>query len=964
MLSISLLGPPRVERDRSPIEVDTRKATALLAYLVITGREHRRESLAGLLWPDYDTEHARAALRRTLSTLNHGLGGRWLRPSRAVVGLDRTDLWLDVDEFRQLASGCSSHAPVPATGCALCVEACSRAATLYRGDFLAGFTLRDSPAFDDWQFFEAESLRRDFGALLDRVVLLTRARGQIEAAVEHARRRLSLDPLHEPAHGQLMELYALAGQRSSALRQYRECVAVLDRELGVAPLEATTALYARIRDGELHPDQVDVEKPPAPAGEDRGAIAPGELPLVGRKAEWDALVAAYESVGPAGRLVVLQGEAGIGKTRLAREFISDRRNHGAVTAEARGREDESHLPFGLIVSLLRSAVGLTGAPGNIGGSLDDLPARHLTEAHRLLPEIADRWPHLPPALGMDGLGAQHRFYDGVVETVTAAVAGAGTVPGILLFDDLHWADEASVELFTFLVHRLRHRPILVLATWRPEGISSTHRLHRMVSETRREGLTTALQLSRLGPGEVEELARAADLADLSREETVTRLHEETEGVPFFVVEYLAVAGSSEEGEPPFPQGVQDLLTSRVAPLGDTAQQLLGAAAVLGQSFDVELLRHVSGRSEEETVDALEELLARGLIVPSSDGSGALPVYDFSHAKIRSFVLDGTTLPRRRLLHGRAGDALVRVRPGSRGQSEHALIARHLRLGGREAEAAEHFKLAGERAAALFANSDALAHFEAALSLGHPATAALHEAMGDMQTLNGDYGSALRSYEAAAASLPEDLAGVEQKLGRLHDRLGAWSAADSHFMAALDCLSGEEGRRARILADWSLTSHHAGDDGRAEDLAGEALTGAESASDDIALAQARNILGVLATTRGDVEVAAEHLEASLELARRVGDPGAAAAALNNLALAHRSSGDLERSARLTEEALTLCAAQGDRHREAALHNNLADILHQAGRSEEAMGHLKVAVTLFAEIGEPDSMQPAIWKLVEW
>ncbi len=163
-----LLGPPLIEREGAPLETDTRKATALLAYLAVTGGEHRRESLVALLWPDYEADRGRAALRRTLSTLRRALDGRWLEAERGSVALARDELWLDVEAFRELLASCETHGHGSSEACARCVEPLSAAIELYRDGFLAGFGLRDSFAFEDWQSLEAGTLEREFAGALDR----------------------------------------------------------------------------------------------------------------------------------------------------------------------------------------------------------------------------------------------------------------------------------------------------------------------------------------------------------------------------------------------------------------------------------------------------------------------------------------------------------------------------------------------------------------------------------------------------------------------------------------------------------------------------------------------------------------------------------------------------------------------------------------------------------------------------
>jgi DNA-binding SARP family transcriptional activator len=242
----------------------------------------------------------------------------------------------------------------------------------------------------------------------------------------------------------------------------------------------------------------------------------------------------------------------------------------------------------------------------------------------------------------------------------------------------------------------------------------------------------------------------------------------------------------------------------------------------------------------------------------------------------------------------------------------------------------------------------------------PAEAAAAEAVGDVHTLHGDYRRAIASYEAAITKAPAMSRGtLEHKLARVHHRRGDWPDAESHYAAARKA-SATDGERARILADWSLATHRSGDTPRAKRLATEALGLADRSRDRSALAQAHNILGILAAGGADAK---QHLETSVELARDL-DDAAYVAALNNLALAHRRAGELDRARALTEEALARCESLGDRHRIAALHNNLADILREQRRDDEAMRHLKRAVRLFSEIGETAANEPEVWKLVEW
>ena len=240
-LRIDVLGTPRIEVDGEPLGVDTRKATALLAYLAVTGGVHGRDLLVDLLWPDAEPDRGRAALRRTLSTLRSALGGRWLDAGRAAVGLELEDDAIDVRRFRALVAS--------AGGGAAGIRPLTTAVMLHRDDLLAGFGLRDSVAFDDWQRAAAGTLRGELEIALDRLVGALAEAGRADEAIAHCQRRLALDPLHEPAHRSLIRLYAASGHRAEALSQYRQCVRVLDRELGVRPLPETSELYDAVNEG-------------------------------------------------------------------------------------------------------------------------------------------------------------------------------------------------------------------------------------------------------------------------------------------------------------------------------------------------------------------------------------------------------------------------------------------------------------------------------------------------------------------------------------------------------------------------------------------------------------------------------------------------------------------------------------------------------------------------------------------
>ncbi|UCC62334.1 MAG: hypothetical protein JSV36_16385, partial [Anaerolineae bacterium] len=347
-LSLYLLGPPRIERDGTPVQIRRRKAVALLAYLAVTGSSHSREKLATLLWPKSDQSRALANLRVALVVLKDALGEDWLDIEREIVGLNpdvgpsaalragpstgalagsaRTSgqvIWLDVAEFRGRLAACRTHDHPPDEACPACLSSLAEAVALYGDDFLAGFTLPDSPAFDEWQFFQTESLRGELAGALERLVHGHSRRGEYGPAVPYARRRVALDPLHEPAHRLLMRLYAWSGQRVAALRQYAECERILREELDAPPEEETSQLYRTIRAHRELPPPVaaPVAPPVSPPEATRHNLPASATPFIGREAQ---LAGVREMLArPEVRLLTLTGAGGSGKTRLALEVAAE-----------------------------------------------------------------------------------------------------------------------------------------------------------------------------------------------------------------------------------------------------------------------------------------------------------------------------------------------------------------------------------------------------------------------------------------------------------------------------------------------------------------------------------------------------------------------------------------------------------------------------------------------------------------
>ncbi|HET7481992.1 MAG TPA: BTAD domain-containing putative transcriptional regulator [Actinomycetota bacterium] len=925
-VEVELLGAPVARVDGRAIEVDTRKALALLAYLGLHDRPQSRDHVAGVLWPDYDQDRARAALRRTLSTLKAALGEGCLSADRSLLALRPDAIDIDVATFRAAVSRARStdDPAVQAAELGTAVE-------LYRGDFLEGFSLRDSDVFEEWQFRVAEELRRELTDSLDRLVDLLARDNRLDDAIDIGRRRLGLDELNEPTHRSLMELSARKGDRARAVRQYRDCVTVLDRELGVAPLAETTALYEAIIGGQVEPDPRPVTVP-APLAET------SELPLAGRDEELALMLRNYSSTADRPTVVTIEGEAGIGKTRLIDEFVRRTEPHAL---RARGYQGETGVEYGVIAQ----AIEALAVPEEIAA----LPERTRTDLAHLVPGFATT----PIAPSRDRITAARLF-----EAIRDLLTPGSQERRLVVIDDAQWSDSASLDVLGYVLRRTEE-PLCLVIAWRSEEVHDDLRLKRLLKGADR-GTHLHIVLDRLDERSVAEIVERRFPHDSEGPTLARRLTEETEGLPFFINEYLSLGAM--QGTTELPRTIRDLLHGRLELASDIARQILGTAAVIDRSFDFETLHRASGRTELETVDAIDELLGVGCIRSIAETSD---LFEFSHDKLRVVVLEDMSPIRRRVLHRRIADTISEA--GNRNGSLDAVAAsaaRHYREAGDLRQAATLYRRAGEHAVQVFAHSEAVAHLEAALACGSDDSAYLLELLGDVHILMGDYSAARTRYETAVAAIEAGpaQARLERKLGGLHVRRGELGLARSHLDQALTLEPSPE-TRSEALVELALVGLRERD----LDQAREHATSVTRQSDLPASIRARaeNIAGMVASAAQDPDDALTHLETSLALAREADDDGVAIAALNNLALLARDRGDRAAAIELTQSALELCRRIGDRHREAALENNLADLLHAAGERDQAMAHLKAAAVIFAEVGdEPEGPLAEVWKLVDW
>lgn len=762
-LSIFSFGPPEIRLGSSLVKFPTRKTQALLIYLAIEGGLQQREHLAAFFWPEASPERSHGNLRNTLGHLQSSLrkvsGLRqtpYLNVTHNSLGLNlEANINLDVTTielaYSQARSDRSSRMLSEGS---TNLQLFRSAAAFQRGEFLAGFSLGDSPAFDDWTASQREVWHRRFGLVLDRLSEILFAKGDFASATDIASRWISIDPLNELAYRRKMRAHFAAGERGQALETYETCRALFASELDLEPEPDTVVLAEQIRT-QPHPTR-SVRRPIITLAHqpDTSITFLGKL-FAGRVQERQTLIKHYALAADGQpQVVLISGEAGIGKTRLANKFLDWAKEQKSELLKASAFESGSHLPFQPLVDAIRARLIGEQSPRDL---LDDswIPA-----LSRLLPELQRQGDPTPESANLEDITPLQIFEPFAQLTLTLARRS----PLVLFIDDLQWADSATLDLLQYTIRRWSESAnqkaasprIMLLLSLRSTALSPEN------SSLRDAGLFDLAQwlerVSRDLPPIHVGLEPLEKLETAQMIETVLSpaapdfsewLFTETGGQPFYLIETLkdllerrvlhpkrqksgnwvyAVDAHHNLGKTVrTPSTVHAVVRSRLNRLSPNAFSLLAAAAVLEKPIYFEHLCAITNLSEDLALPALDELLSSRLLIETMSPD-ALGDYSFVNDMLRDVIYTEAGDARRKTYHRRALEILVES------GSSAAVLAHHAFAAGLMALAFQHSLAAGQEAMRLSAVSEALIHFEKAQQLVEVVSTTEHLNKSDLQEL--------------------------------------------------------------------------------------------------------------------------------------------------------------------------------------------------------------------------------------
>jgi DNA-binding SARP family transcriptional activator len=863
MLRVRLFGAFALESDGVALPMpERRQACSLLGWLALHQGVHPRSEVAGRFWPDVLDSSARKSLRTELVAIRRALGSAGegaLVATRDLVGLAGEGVSVDAWEFERLVREGRFDA----------------AADVCDGELLPGIDA-------DWVYTARESHRRRLDEVFERLAADAEVAGALEDAIRISRRRVELDPLREDALRELVRRLIAAGEISAARVAFDDLARRLRVELQVAPSRETRRLLEVIHAHGDGPASVAAEAPPPlPPALTRHRLSQ----FVGRddallwlEAQWS------EARAGAGRLALIAGEPGLGKTRLADEFARAAHEEGAAVLLGRCYEETliSYQPFVEAIGRHAAVVPpevLRGQVGMLGGELA-----------RLVPEIARRLPDVAAPDSGDSEGRRFRLF----EAAGGLLANASrSWPVVLLLEDLHWADKPTALLLAHIVRAIETHPVLVVGTYRDTELGEP--LVSLLADLRRDRELEQLRLRSLDRGAVAEMI-SGWLGRTPPTHYAHALHRETEGNPFFIEEvlrHLIEVGAVDDTEwrrlgsfteLGIPDGVREAIERRLAILSPAARRIVTMAAVIGRSFSYEVLDAVAQMSGERPLDALEEATQHRIVEEEPAAPGR---YEFAHALIRETLYASLSGPRRVRLHRTIGAILeqqhARDPDPPLGELAYHFIA--AAEPGAAAKAVDYSARAARRALTALAYEEAVSHFDRALdalalseSADPPTHCELMLGLGESNAKASEFDRSRLVFQAAAdlaraAGLGEQLARAALGLARGWVEQGtADPAVISLLEEALAALPDTAtALRARLLGRLAMELHFSSQPKRCEPLARQSVTLARQLRDPSTLAFALNARHWAQRGQDEVgellEIADEiirHAEASAEL----------------------------------------------------------------------------------------------------
>ena len=698
-LHLRLLGDfSLIYCDRQVTNLNTTRLRSLLTYLVLhRDVPQQRQRLAFLFWPDTTEAQARNNLRQLLHLLRQAFP-----PVEQFLSADThmlhwhpvTPFHLDVAEFEQALT--LADAATRQHNQHVLQVALEQADNLYHGDLLPD-------CYDEWILPERERLRQRHRQALEHLLHLFEVQGDTVAAIRSAQRLIARDPLSEDLYRRLMRLFALNNDRASALHVYHTCVTTLQREMGVDPDPATREAYERLLQQETSTIQPIVHQ----------ALPAAPTTLIGRDHEWEQLHDAWQHTHEGGSsFVLVSGEAGIGKSRLAEEFLLWASQQGAITAKARSYAAEGQLSLAPVTEWLRSE--------RLRAPLRQLDVVWLTEVARLLPELKEDRPDVPHDEPVTEYGQRQRFFEALARAILVTKQ-----PLVLLLDDVQWCDQETLAWLHFLLRFDPAARLLVIGCVREEELPPQHPLRTFQLHLRSTMRVTEMTLQPLDVMETAELASQVANHKLDGYKGLYLYHE-TGGIPLFVVEMVRADEGRVSSHPPetnlplrlpppgdtqtLPPRMQAVLAGRLQQLSVAARWFVELAATIGLAFTLDLLSTAGNTDSENAVRALDELWHKRIVREQGTNN-----YDFTHDKLREVAYAQISVPQRRLLHRRVAQALEAMHDEDLDAVSGQLAAHYERAGMIE-QALPYFQRAAAVARRVYAIEDAIGLLSRSLEL--------------------------------------------------------------------------------------------------------------------------------------------------------------------------------------------------------------------------------------------------------